>query len=86
MTYSDRISELNETIAANGAPWGAIDAESAARMVVQNRFRTGLDIDRGDAHRIADGLELEDDLAARGRIALRAHPAIPETRTRACLA
>ena len=31
MSYSDRIEEMNQTIAANGAPWGAIDGESAAR-------------------------------------------------------
>ena len=44
MTYQARIDEMKETISANGSPWGAIDAESAARMVVQNRFPTGLDI------------------------------------------
>ena len=60
MTYSDRISELNETIAANGAPWGAIDAESAARMVVQNRFRTGLDIARYTAKIMREDMEAYD--------------------------
>ena len=60
MTYSDRISELNETIAANGAPWGAIDGESAARMVVQNRFRTGLDIARYTAKIMRDDMEAYD--------------------------
>ena len=29
---------------AAGAPWDAIDAESAARMRAQNKFKTGLDI------------------------------------------
>ena len=57
MTYSARIEELNKTIAANGAPWGAIDAESAARMVVQNRFRTGLDIARYTAKIMREDME-----------------------------
>ena len=46
MTYQNRIADLGKTIAAAGAPWGGIDAESAARMQVQNRFPTGLDIAR----------------------------------------
>ncbi len=44
MTYSTTIGQMRETISANGPSWAAIDAESAARMVIQNRFRTGLDI------------------------------------------
>ncbi|MBO6768189.1 MAG: isocitrate lyase [Erythrobacter sp.] len=60
MTYSARITELNETIAANGAPWGAIDAESAARMVVQNRFRTGLDIARYTAKIMREDMDAYD--------------------------
>ncbi|WP_324827604.1 isocitrate lyase [Qipengyuania zhejiangensis] len=60
MTYQARIKELNETITANGAPWGAIDAESAARMVVQNRFRTGLDIARYTATIMREDMEAYD--------------------------
>ncbi|MDP4575074.1 isocitrate lyase [Qipengyuania sp. G39] len=60
MTYQARIKELNETIAANGAPWGAIDAESAARMVVQNRFRTGLDIAKYTAKIMREDMEAYD--------------------------
>jgi isocitrate lyase len=60
VTYSARITELNETIAANGAPWGAIDAESAARMVVQNRFRTGLDIARYTAKIMREDMDAYD--------------------------
>jgi isocitrate lyase len=37
---------MRELVAGNGASWAAIDPESAARMVLQNRFRTGLDIAR----------------------------------------
>ncbi|MDR7103783.1 isocitrate lyase [Croceicoccus sp. BE223] len=44
MTYQQNIASLQDAIAANGAPWSAIDAESAARMQLQNRFKTGLDI------------------------------------------
>ncbi|KUO54044.1 MAG: isocitrate lyase [Sphingomonadales bacterium BRH_c3] len=44
MTYQASIAAMRKTIETNGAPWNAIDAESAARMQMQNRFRTGLDI------------------------------------------
>ena len=44
MTYQNTISQMRDVVAANGPSWAAIDPESAARMVIQNRFRTGLDI------------------------------------------
>lgn len=44
MTYQNTISQMRELIARNGPSWGAIDSESAARMAIQNRFKTGLDI------------------------------------------
>ena len=44
MTNSDTISHMRSLVEANGAGWAAIDPESAARMVLQNRFNTGLDI------------------------------------------
>ena len=50
MTYQAKIDTLNETIAGQGAPWNAIDAEAAARMQLQNRFHTGLDIARYTAN------------------------------------
>ena len=46
MTYQARIDDLSRTIASQGAPWAAIEAESAVRMRAQNRFPTGLDIAR----------------------------------------
>ncbi|ROT95242.1 isocitrate lyase [Altererythrobacter sp. FM1] len=46
MTYQTEINQLGQTIGTQGAPWNAIDAESAARMRLQNRFPTGLDIAR----------------------------------------
>jgi len=44
MTYSDTINHMRGLVDANGSSWAAIDPESAARMVLQNRFNTGLDI------------------------------------------
>ena len=46
MTYQNQIASFRTTIGGQGAPWNAIDAESAARMKLQNRFPTGLDIAR----------------------------------------
>lgn len=44
MTYQTSIAQMRSTIDGNGPSWGAIDAESTARMAIQNRFPTGLDI------------------------------------------
>ncbi len=46
MTYLQTKLEAGRTIEANGAPWAGIEADSVARMRLQNRFRTGLDIAR----------------------------------------
>ena len=46
MTYSQNITEARQTIGDNEQTWNGIDAESVARMRLQNRFRTGLDIAR----------------------------------------
>ena len=43
MSYQDLISQSKKLIGANGA-WNGIEAESVARMRLQNRFLTGLDI------------------------------------------
>ena len=43
MTYSNEIASANTTIATQPA-WDGINAESVARMRLQNRFRTGLEI------------------------------------------
>ncbi|KPP89377.1 isocitrate lyase [Erythrobacter sp. HL-111] len=43
MTYQDTIAHMQNVVGKNGN-WVGIDPESAARMVIQNRFRTGLDI------------------------------------------
>ena len=46
MTYQNTASHLENLISKEGSSWSAIDAEAAARMQLQNRFRTGLDIAR----------------------------------------
>ena len=43
-SYNAEISSCADTIASNGDKWRAIDAEYVARMKLQNRFNTGLDI------------------------------------------
>ncbi|EMD83975.1 isocitrate lyase [Pacificimonas flava] len=45
MSYSEELSKAEDTIAGEAA-WNGIDADSVARMRLQNRFRTGLDIAR----------------------------------------
>ncbi|WP_333798320.1 isocitrate lyase [Rheinheimera sp.] len=42
--YHQTIKTLEQTVKAQGAAWNAISAEYAARMQLQNRFKTGLDI------------------------------------------
>lgn len=44
MTYQNTIAQMRNLVSANGPSWAAIDPENAARMAIQNRFKTGLDI------------------------------------------
>jgi isocitrate lyase len=44
VTYQSTIIEAGQTIGQNTQTWNGIEAESVARMRLQNRFRTGLDI------------------------------------------
>jgi isocitrate lyase len=44
MSYSDRINQSGRLIQSSNGTWDGIDAESVARMQLQNRFKTGLDI------------------------------------------
>ena len=60
MTYQSRIAQMNETISQNGDSWAAIDSASAARMAVQNRFPTGLDIARYTAKIMREDMEAYD--------------------------
>ena len=43
-TFQTDIAELDQLRQKNGSAWGHINSESAARMRLQNRFKTGLDI------------------------------------------
>jgi len=42
--YQQNIKTLEQTLKAQGSAWNAISAEYAARMQLQNRFKTGLEI------------------------------------------
>ena len=42
--YQDAIQQIAQLRQQNGEAWAAINPESAARMKLQNRFNTGLDI------------------------------------------
>ena len=44
--YLDLVAQKAETIKVGGSAWTAINPEYAARMELQNRFKTGLDIAR----------------------------------------
>ena len=46
MSYQDHISSTGELIASKAGTWDGISAEAVARMRLQNRFQTGLDIAR----------------------------------------
>jgi isocitrate lyase len=44
--YRTQTAKAHETIIKQGQSWNAINAECVARMRLQNRFLTGLDIAR----------------------------------------
>lgn len=46
MTYQTETETASKLIRTNGSAWKGIDAENVARMRLQNRFKTGLDIAR----------------------------------------
>ena len=46
MSYRDQVTQAARLIDAGGDPWRAISADAAARMQLQNRFKTGLDVAR----------------------------------------
>ena len=46
--YSSALQAVRNLKEKYGDTWNAIDPESAARMVTQNRFKTGLDIHSND--------------------------------------
>ncbi|GGD79629.1 isocitrate lyase [Croceicoccus mobilis] len=60
MTYAAEIQRQKGNIAELGQKWAAIDPEMAARMTVQNRFQTGLDIARYTASIMRADMEAYD--------------------------
>ncbi|NTS63552.1 isocitrate lyase [Sphingomonas sp. HHU CXW] len=44
MTYQDHTNQITQLIGRQNGTWDGIDAEAVARMRLQNRFNTGLDI------------------------------------------
>ncbi|MFZ5719871.1 MAG: isocitrate lyase [Pseudomonadota bacterium] len=44
MAYQDHIIEMGQLIKSKSGPWDGINPESVARMRLQNRFKTGLEI------------------------------------------
>jgi isocitrate lyase len=47
--YQSHIAEVKQLVASHNGAWDGIDPEAVARMRVQNRFQTGLDIARYNA-------------------------------------
>ncbi len=46
MAYQDHIIEMSQLIKGKNGTWNGINAEVVARMRLQNRFKTGLEIAR----------------------------------------
>ena len=46
MFYQDHITQTGDLIRTKSGTWDGINPESVARMRLQNRFQTGLDIAR----------------------------------------
>jgi isocitrate lyase len=58
MSYQDHIIEMAQLVKSKGGTWDGIDPEAVARMRLQNRFKTGLEIAKYTA-----GL-MREDMAA----------------------
>lgn len=59
--YRNAIEMINQLRNQNGVSWDAINAESAARMKLQNRFQTGLDIAKYTAKIMRDDMDAYDN-------------------------
>ena len=44
MSYQDHIIEMSQLVKSKNGTWDGIDPEAVARMRLQNRFKTGLEI------------------------------------------
>lgn len=60
MNFQTTIEGVSAEIEARGDTWNAIDPESTARMKLQNRFATGLDIARYTAKIMREDMEAYD--------------------------
>ena len=60
MAYKDHISHIGQLVRSKNSTWTGIDAESVARMRLQNRFLTGLDIARYTAKIMRDDMAAYD--------------------------
>ncbi len=60
MTYQSQIDALDRSIRPQGESWNAINPEAAARMRLQNRFGSGLDIARYTAKIMRRDMALYD--------------------------
>jgi isocitrate lyase len=49
MSYQDHIIQMSQLIKSKNGAWDGVNAESVARMRLQNRFKTGLEIARHTA-------------------------------------
>ena len=66
MTYQDHILKTRKLIESKKGSWDGISAEAVARMRLQNRFKTGLDIARYTRRTVIlrDGKILTDEKIA----------------------
>ncbi|WP_300575725.1 isocitrate lyase [Phenylobacterium sp.] len=60
MAYQDHITKMSELITSKNGTWDGINPESVARMRLQNRFQTGLDIARYTAAIMRKDMEAYD--------------------------
>jgi isocitrate lyase len=60
MSYQDHITQTGQLIAAHNGTWDSISPEAVARMRLQNRFQTGLDIARYTAKIMRDDMAAYD--------------------------
>ena len=44
MSFKEYVNQASRLVESKGSPWAGINADSVARMRLQNRFKTGLDI------------------------------------------
>ena len=58
--YNNDIELVQAVIEARGQSWGAIDAESVARMRAQNKFQTGIDVAKYTADIMRADMEAYD--------------------------